>query len=194
MRMFRTIKTIMKEITSNMNMGFNSFWEFLACFMPSSNVAKSIGLILLGIITTVFELIGQYIYSSPEAIIFLVALIVFDMGTAVVRSFKQQEFSSRKFPKFIAITISYISVIAIGHNIAEYTFIQEWLPNFIYTGLVLVILSSILENLDSMDLLPSKISEFIREKFEIGKYIKSKGGEKTNDYKRNNVNGKKEKE
>lgn len=145
-------------------------------------------LVILFSITTLFtgviEFCKVYIYHDVDFLISLFILIVIDTITGVVRSIKQHKFSSFKFGGLfmklllygiVLETINVLIIFKIDGTHPKY--ILDWIPDFVFTAMMLREATSILENvaLIKPDLLPKWILKRFEAFDEGGLAIKQNG-------------------
>lgn len=142
-------------------LGYDSFQDFF-----STLVGNASGKLLLTIsfIAGLSGFITDYIYSDAKAIYFLLAILGIDVVTGVLNSLKQGTFCSRRLPRILGVTLSYILVLSIGWNAAKHVPELAFVPGAIYGVMVTTVIVSILENLNELGLIGKGILNIFKSK------------------------------
>jgi phage-related holin len=152
--------------TSMSVLGFDSLNDFgHTAFSPASGKFLTI----MAIIGGFSSFISEYVYSDAKAIYFLLALLSVDCITGVVNAVKKGEFSSKRLPRVLAVMLAYLTVLCLGTQMSKYNTSLDFLPGAIYFGLSSVLAISILENINSLGLLPKELASKILDMIKSGK-------------------------
>lgn len=159
----------MKNLPNDTLFGFNSIADFIQSFAG----VKYKGFIAVSsMIGAISSFITGYVYQSAEAVYFLLFLLFCDMITACIRAIRTKTFTSKRLPRVLILMLSYCLALALAWNAAIYVPLLNFLPGFLYTGFVSVVLVSNMENLVEAKLLPGKILIAIKEKLDIKGLLK----------------------
>lgn len=114
--------------------------------------------------TTTF--ITKYVWDDATAIYMMLALIIADALTGVLKAIRNKTFSSSRLPRILVIMVIYTSLLGLSWNVAKLSPFYAWLPPFLYGGFITTLLVSIFENLNQLGLIPKGVYGYFHGKME----------------------------
>jgi len=149
-------------------LGFTSLNDFAS---TTFGLKYKLNVLYTSIAGALIGLIEKWIYPDPKFVYLLLFLVLCDFGTAVIRAFKTNTFTSKLFPRFLASLTSYCLIISLGWHLSSTQAVFSWLPGFLFGGFYSVLFISIFENLVELGLLPGAVLINLKEKFLAKKKI-----------------------
>jgi len=158
----------MKNLNNTL-FGFDSMHDFLTSLI--SFRYKTFTLSITGL-SALAGFISQYVYNDYKAVFFLMFLIMFDTATGIYRAFKTKTFTSKRLPRMLLIMVTYCLLLATGWQASLYSHLFGFLPSLLYGWFIATLLTSVIENLSAVGLLPEPISRLLEEKLNFKNLVK----------------------
>lgn len=138
--------------------GFSNIGDFWSSMLGVKSLKLNF---VLSITSGSLGFYQNYLYDDWRAIYTLWILMILDWFTGLAYARKERIYLSRlnfRMPIYIFVTSV---ILFLSHNIALANVAYTPLPGILYGGFVGVYLSSLLENVGKLNILPPKASEFL---------------------------------
>ena len=119
------------------------------------------------VIAVATTFITDYIWNDAKAVYMLLFLVGIDAITGIAKAIKAKTFSSAKLPRVLVIMIAYTTLLGIAWNLSKISPFYDFLPAILYGGFISTLLISIFENLHFLNLIPTKMYNYVRKKLDL---------------------------